>query len=53
MRLIGLTLMLFGAAVAWYLGIKGEDPATLRNQIFAMLKIAPPAPVLPAAQSSS
>lgn len=51
MRLIGLLLAGFGAMIAWYLGIKGEDPATLRKQVFAFFQISDPGAVLPAANT--
>jgi hypothetical protein len=49
MRLLGLLLMGFGAMVAWFLGVKGEDLATLRGQLFAFLQIQDPGSILPAA----
>jgi hypothetical protein len=48
-RLIGVSLMFFGAAVAWFLGVKAEDPATLRTQFFAFFHITDPGSVLPGA----
>jgi hypothetical protein len=49
MRLVGLLLMGLGGMVSWYLGVKGEDLATLRNQVFAFFNVADPGAVLPAA----
>jgi len=48
-RLVGLLLMGFGGMIAWYLGIQGEDLATLRKQVFAFFNVADPGPVLPGA----
>jgi hypothetical protein len=39
--------MLLGSAIAWYLGVKGEDPATMRGQLFAFFHIQDPGTVLP------
>jgi hypothetical protein len=42
-RLLGITLVAAGAALAYYLGIKGESVKQMRDDLLAFWKLSPAA----------
>ena len=43
LRLLGLTLAALGAALAYYLGIKGDSLKQMRDDLLAFWKLSPAA----------